>query len=80
MGKKKGGKSSGAVSKGERKSVSAKTRSLMKSSRSPLERMMNKQDAWRKGLNPWLTIDNPVSNETNRTKIRVRANDYWGRP
>ena len=30
--------------------------------------------------NPWLTIENPSKEQTNRKFIRVRANDYWGNP
>ena len=36
--------------------------------------------AWRKGTNPWITISNPNTKETNKRFIRVRANIVWGNP
>lgn len=37
-------------------------------------------EAWRKGTNPWVTISNPNTKETNKRFIRVRSNDRWGNP
>jgi len=37
-------------------------------------------DAWKNLKNPWLTIENPSKEQTNRRFIRVRANSYWGDP
>ena len=74
MGKKR--TRSSIKSKGERRSIVAGVREV-RSSRSPLEKEMNKLEAWRKGLNPWVTIPGPSS---NRRFIRVRANAAWGDP
>jgi len=74
MGKKKGGKSSGAVSGGER-------RSSMKTSGvgiTPAQKLLNKQKAYMKGSNPKLTIENPNKNETNKPFIKVRMSDLRG--
>lgn len=67
----KGKKSSGKTytSKGERRS-SMSTRSNDQS-----EKMMNKLAAWKKGSNPWITIENPDKNAKDKRFIRVRMND-----
>ena len=33
-----------------------------------------------RGLNPWLTVPNPNTNETNKKFIRVKSEDLWGNP
>lgn len=68
------------TSKGERHSVSPKVLRLVKATRSSLDRWMDKQKAWAKGSNPWLTIENPNPNETNKRFIRVQAKHYWKVP
>jgi hypothetical protein len=75
MGKKKGGKSSGFISQGIHKNVSKKTLNAMRAERSEADKMLNKQHAWLNGKNPWVTIDNPNKEQTNKRKIRVRMND-----
>ena len=67
MGKKASGKT--YTSKGERRS------SIPTSANDPAERMINKQKAWLKGSNPWVTIENPNKNEKDKPFIRVRYND-----
>jgi hypothetical protein len=62
------------TSKGERKS------SISTRSSDPADRASNVQKAYWAGQNPWVTIDNPNKNETNKMKIRVRANVLWGNP
>jgi len=47
---------------------------------SEAQKMMNKLTAWRAKKNPWLTVENPNNNETNKKFIKVRANEYWGNP
>ena len=44
----------------------------------PIEYYANLVEEWRKGNNPWITIDNPNKNDTRARKIRVRSNDIWG--
>ena len=78
MGKKKGGKSSGFISQGIHSNVSKSTRRAMRAARSEAEKLLNKQKAWLKGGNPWVTIDNPNKEQTNKRKIRVRMNDLRG--
>jgi hypothetical protein len=48
--------------------------------KSELDKLNDKRVAWEKGQNPWLTIENPSKNETNRPFIRVRADNLWGDP
>lgn len=74
MGKSK---SSGSAytSKGERNCVSTSTRRLMRAGKSEADKMMDKQAAWLKGGNPWITIENPNKEDTSRRFIRVRMND-----
>ena len=71
-----GSKSSGKhyTSKGERIS-SMRTRIS-----DPTSKAMNVQRAYWEGRNPWVVIDNPNKNETNKRLIRVRSNELWGIP
>lgn len=78
---KKGGKSKGFISKGERPNIS---RSIQKATRldyigSDLY-WNNKVKAWRAGKRVMLTIDNPDKKNTKERKIRVPAIDVWGFP
>lgn len=75
MAKKKGGKSKGFVSKGTHSNVKKSTLNAMKASKSEADKFLDKQKAWLKGQNPWVTIDNPNKEETNKRRIRVRMND-----
>lgn len=78
----KGKKSKGThyVSKGERVSVNKKIRNAIRKERTQLQRARNQTDAWLKGKNVVLTIENPNKKETNKRFIRVNANDFWGSP
>ncbi len=66
-----GKKSSGKhyTSKGERRS------SISTLVNDPCTKMLNAQKAWINGSNPWVTVENPNKNETNKRFIRVRYND-----
>lgn len=75
---KKGGKSKGFISQGIHSNVSSATRRAVKAGRSEADKLLNKQKAWLKGGNPWVTIDNPNKEQTNKRKIRVRYNDLRG--
>lgn len=66
------------VSKGEGSNVSKSLINAVRREMSGAEKMVNKVKAWRKGQNPWITIDNPNPNETNKRRIRVKANSYFG--
>lgn len=72
-----GKKSSGKhyTSKGERRNVSKSTLNAMRASRSEADKMLNKQRAWINGSNPWVTMENPNKEQTNKKFIRVRYND-----
>jgi hypothetical protein len=72
MGSKASGKH--YTSKGERIS------SIKTSSKELSNKVENIQSAYWKGQNPWVTIDNPNREETNKRKIRVKANVLWGDP
>lgn len=41
-------------------------------------KMINKIEAWAKGLPVMLTVANPNKSETNKPFIRVKADHYWG--
>lgn len=71
----KGGKSKGFVSAGVHSNVSSSTRRLMRAGKSEGDKLIDKQNAWLKGHNPWVTIDNPNKDQTNKRRIRVRMND-----
>lgn len=74
MGKKR--TRSATTSKGERRSVVAGVREV-RLGRSPLEKAVNKLNAWRAGKNPWITVPGPSKKESY---IRVRANTLYGDP
>ena len=59
MARKKGGKSKGLVSKGERPNVAKDTRKLMRGKVTELQTALNKQEAFKQGKNVMLTIPNP---------------------
>ena len=80
MAKGKGGKSKGFVSNGTHSNVKRSTLTKMKQSQTGAERALNKSKAYWAGKNPWVTIENPSKNETNRTHIKVKANTLWGTP
>ena len=80
MARKKGGKSSGLVSKGERPNVRKDTRKAMRRGVSNLETMLNKYKAFKKGKNVMLTVPNPNKGEKNKPFIRVNAKEVWGNP
>ena len=78
---KKGGKSSGNISAGVHSNVNrAVLREMRKDYMASGERMLNQRDAWAKGKNVVLTIENPNKHETNKRFIRVAAKDLWGSP
>jgi hypothetical protein len=66
------------VSKGERRNV-AKS-GCTKRAKGTLEHALRQRQAWSKGRNVVLTIDNPNKNETNRRKIKINAREVWGDP
>lgn len=63
------------TSAGTHSNVSRSTRRLMRQGVTEGEKMLNKQKAWLKGGNPWVTMPNPNREETSRLFIRVRMND-----
>lgn len=78
MGKKKGGKSSGNVSQGVHSNVSKSTRRAMRADYlASGERLLNQRDAFDRGKNVMVTIENPNKNETNKRFIRVNAKEVW---
>jgi len=66
MAKGKGGSGKTYTSKGERRS------SMKTKSNSAGKKMMDKQQAWLNGSDPWITIPNPNKEETNRQFVRIR--------
>lgn len=78
MAKNKGGKSKGFISEGKHRNVSNSTLRAMRAAKSEGDKLIDKQNAWLEGKNPWVTIDNPNKEQTNKLKIRVRMNDLMG--
>lgn len=76
MAKTSSGKTS--TSKGERANMNGKLLNSIRNDRDPADKMVNIQTAWLAGSNPWITIDNPNKEQTNKKKIRVRMNDLKG--
>ena len=74
MGKKR--TRSTKTSKGERKSIVNGVKEV-RQGLSDWQKLMNKHSAWRKGQNPWITIDGSSS---DKRFVRVRANNVWGDP
>lgn len=60
------------TSKSERRSI---TNGLVQMKTGIIDREINLIEAWRKGQNPWLTVE---GTERNKPWIRVSANSYWG--
>ena len=77
MGKKVRCRSS-YTSKGTGRNVSKKTLNLCKADEAT--KAMNKLKAWRKGLNPWITIRDSATSHSGRLYRKVKANDLWGNP
>lgn len=73
----KGKSSSGKkyTSKGVHSNVSRTTLRMMRSAKTEGQKLDDKQAAWLKGGNPWVTIANPNKEQTNKRFIRVRMND-----
>lgn len=80
MAKKKGGKSKGFISQSERPNVKRNILKAVRRSLSSSEKMANVMDAYLKGKNPWLTVPNTNTNETNKKFLRIKAEDLWGSP
>lgn len=72
-GKKSSGKT--YTSKGERKNVSSSILNGIRSERSGADDMLNRQKAWMKGSDPWVTMENPNKEQTNKKFIKVRYSD-----
>ena len=82
MARKKGGKSKGFISQGQRPNVSRDTRNIMRREylANDLSVSLNKQKAWAAGKNVMITIPNPIKSETNKPFVRVPATHVWGKP
>lgn len=78
MGKKSSGNT--YQSKGERPNVKRNILNAVRRDVTPSQKMEHIMDAYLKGRNPWLTVPNPNTNETNKKFIRVKSEDLWGNP
>ena len=78
MGKKSSGNT--YQSKGERPNVKRNILNAVRRNVTPSQKMENIMTAYLKGRNPWLTVPNPNTNETNKKFIRVKSEDLWGNP
>jgi len=78
MGKKK--KRDTQTSKGTGRAVNSWVTKAVRRDRTPLESILNKQQAWLKGHNPWITVPNPNTSDTRVPFIRKRASEIWGDP
>ena len=76
MGKKKSGDK--YTSKGERKNVNpAFSKMIRLDYRGSIQEQFNKYQAFLRGKNVVLTIENPNPNERNKKYIKVSARDVW---
>lgn len=80
MGKKKGGKSSGAISKGERFSVDPSITKAVRRERTEVEKLLNKQAAWKRGRKVTLLVPNLGNDAKKHPFVKVNAKDVWGDP
>jgi hypothetical protein len=80
MAKKKGGKSKGFISQGQRPNVKHNVLKAVRRDITPSEKMANVMSAYLAGRNPWVTIANPNNKQTNAKYSRVKAEDLWGSP
>jgi hypothetical protein len=64
------------VSKGQRRSIVDGVREARRD-KSPIEKALNKLEAWRKGQNPWITVPGP---NKSMAMVRKRANEVYGDP
>ena len=78
MGKKKKCRSK-RTSKGIHTSIAKGTVQAVRHGKSVLDKSLKLVEAWKKGKNPWLTVDN-IEGAKDRPFRRVRANSYWGDP
>lgn len=78
MGKKSSGNT--YQSKGERPNVKRNILNAVRRDVSPSQKMEHIMNAYLKGRNPWLTVPNQNTNETNKRFIRVKSEDLWGNP
>jgi hypothetical protein len=74
MGKKR--TRSATTSKGERRSIVNGVKEVRRA-RDPWQVALNKMLAWKKGLNPWITVPGPSKKEA---WVKVRANTLYGDP
>ena len=66
------------VSKGERRNVNPMwTKMIRLDYRGTITEQYNKYQAFLRGKNVVLTIENPNTNETNKKYIKVNARDVW---
>ena len=67
------------VSAGVHSNVSARTLRMLRQNRTPGERLAFKLAAWRRGQNPWMSVDTGAVGSNVRFK-RVRMNEIYGDP
>jgi len=68
------------TSKKQHSSQNSAVSSRVRADRSITDKYTNLVDSWKNLQNPWITIPNPSKEQTNRSFIKVRANDYFGNP
>ena len=78
MGKKSSGNT--YQSKGERPNVKRNILNAVRRDVAPSQKMEHIMNAYLEGRNPWLTVPNSNTNETNKKFIRVKSEDLWGNP
>lgn len=66
------------ISKNSGRNVSRTTLRDMRGVVTEGERFLNKFKAYLDGKNPWITIENPDREKTNKPFIRVKAVELWG--
>lgn len=67
------------TSKGQRDNVAKSTLKLVSQGIESIDKGLNLIRAWKKGQNPWITVEN-IGGQSNKKFIKVKANDIYGNP
>lgn len=67
------------TSKGQRSNVAKDTLKMVATGMESIDKGLNIIRAWKKGQNPWITVEN-TGGQTNKRFIKVKANDLYGNP
>ena len=66
------------TSKGQRPSISRSTVRAVKETKTEVDKLLNKVEAWKRGKKGFVTIANPNPSETDKKFIKVSFERYFG--